>query len=463
MPDEMTDDWSGCYGESWSGLIVPEAFCHPAKYSRALIQRIYQHVMAEGWAQPGDVVVDPFGGVALGALDAQRLGLSWVGVELEPRFVALAQQNFDLWQRRYSSLPHWGTARILQGDSRNLAAIVAGAGIGVSSPPFLETGVGGSNNLVNLNRQAVSKNRPANLSQEARGLTYADNTPGQLGAMPAGEAPRLPLAPSVSVASPPYAGKAQEERCSERDRRRLEKLRPDLVGRFDTCFRVGEEYGTDPANLGNLPSGTLSISSPPFGEGETRDRSPVQAGTVADCIARAYTQDRQGTTLGNLASLSCSSPPYEASRTDCDFQRQAASGIDLSMPEASKGYGDSGIGRERTQEAIDTFWSAARTIVEQLHIVLRPGAHAVWVVKAFVRKGQIVDFPGQWQVLCESCGFVTLHEHHALLTEERGTQYDLNGKAHTKKVERISFFRRLAQSKGSPRIDWEIVLCMERR
>jgi hypothetical protein len=85
----MIDEWRGCYGEGWQGLIVPEAFAHPAKFSRALIQRIYEHVVAEGWAKPGDVVVDPFAGVALGALDAQRLGLNYVGVELEQRFVDL--------------------------------------------------------------------------------------------------------------------------------------------------------------------------------------------------------------------------------------------------------------------------------------------------------------------------------------------------------------------------------------
>jgi HTH-type transcriptional regulator/antitoxin HigA len=124
---------------------------------------------------------------------------------------------------------------------------------------------------------------------------------------------------------------------------------------------------------------------------------------------------------------------------------------------ASEDYDDT-AGNIGNQQG-DTFWSAARTIVEQLYMVLRPGAHAVFVLKAFVRNGQIVDFPGQWQALCESVGFVTLHEHHAMLTEERGTQIGLDGERHTKKVERKSFFRRLAESKGSPRIDYETVIC----
>jgi hypothetical protein len=46
-----------------------------------------------------------------------------------------------------------------------------------------------------------------------------------------------------------------------------------------------------------------------------------------------------------------------------------------------------------------------------------------------------------------------------MLVEEKGTQMDMFGNAITKTVERKSFFRRLAEAKGSPRIDWEDVIC----
>ena len=83
----ITDSWAGCYPSQWKGMIVPDAIAHPAKFSSRLIRRIYDHMRKEGWVLPGDTVIDPFGGVALGAMDAMRLGLSWRGVELEPRFV----------------------------------------------------------------------------------------------------------------------------------------------------------------------------------------------------------------------------------------------------------------------------------------------------------------------------------------------------------------------------------------
>lgn len=50
-------DWYGCYDGSWSSApLVPEAYAHPAKCSFALAERIYRHMLAEGWLQPGDTV-----------------------------------------------------------------------------------------------------------------------------------------------------------------------------------------------------------------------------------------------------------------------------------------------------------------------------------------------------------------------------------------------------------------------
>ena len=43
------DDWHRCYKEGWQGIIVPEAFTHPAKFARGLIRAIYEHAIEEGW------------------------------------------------------------------------------------------------------------------------------------------------------------------------------------------------------------------------------------------------------------------------------------------------------------------------------------------------------------------------------------------------------------------------------
>jgi hypothetical protein len=46
--------------------------------------------------------------------------------------------------------------------------------------------------------------------------------------------------------------------------------------------------------------------------------------------------------------------------------------------------------------------------------------------------------------------------------EDNGTQLALIGEDVDSIKERESFFRRLAEKKGSPRIDWESVLCMRK-
>ena len=108
-----------------------------------------------------------------------------------------------------------------------------------------------------------------------------------------------------------------------------------------------------------------------------------------------------------------------------------------------------------------TFWQAAKQILEQCHQILRPGGHAIWVCKDFVRKGKRVPFSDDWLKLCEAVGFKLVCRHKAMLLKEE-THKSLFGHDITKKTERKSFFRRLAEAKGSPRIDWEDVICMEK-
>ena len=132
------DVWAGCYSDSWQELIVSEAFCHPAKVSRGLSHRIYRHLLDSGYVRPGDTILDPFAGIGGFCLDAMTYGLRYIGVELEPRFVDLAQQNLDLWRRRYG----FTGGTIVQGDSRQLRQVLGDMPVGcvVASPPYAGVG-----------------------------------------------------------------------------------------------------------------------------------------------------------------------------------------------------------------------------------------------------------------------------------------------------------------------------------
>src|SRR3989304_1442633 len=109
----IIDEWEQCYEGGWKGWIVPKAFSHPAKFSRGLIERIYDHAIKEGWVKVGEWVLDPFGGCALGGLDSMARGLNCVGVELEEKFVKLGEQSINWWYTRLGDWPNLGSARIL--------------------------------------------------------------------------------------------------------------------------------------------------------------------------------------------------------------------------------------------------------------------------------------------------------------------------------------------------------------
>lgn len=332
-------DWHGCYNDSWKGIIVPEAFAHPAKMACGLTNRIFKHALSEGWIRPGDVVVDPFGGIGSTGIVGGCFGLKVVCVELEQKFVSLAEQNFKL-NRKAFECGHFGQRyqpQIIQGDSRRLSEVIASCDIVLGSPPFSV-------------RQPTANARPG------------EETP-------------------------------------------LQKMPAD-------------DYGQTPGQLGAMKPGSVEaiISSPPYESAIEKRKGPsgLMGGT------------------------------FRLGRSD--------------MQANAEGYGatDGNIGNDRGE----TFWQAARQIVSECHKILKPGGHAIWVVKAFVRKGKIVDFPGDWRRLCESQGFETACEHHAMLVKE--TRHDgLFGEI-TETKERKSFFRRLAEKKGSPKIDYEVVICTQK-
>src|SRR3990167_1073382 len=135
-------DWHECYGQSWRDVLVPEAFSHPAKMARGLVRRIFGYLLAEGLVRAGDTVLDPFGGIGTTGIEAGVRGVRSVIVELEPKFVALAQANVEkhrrAWEATGKPIPV-----VLQGDSRRLRAVLREHGIidaVVSSPPYVSGG-----------------------------------------------------------------------------------------------------------------------------------------------------------------------------------------------------------------------------------------------------------------------------------------------------------------------------------
>jgi len=265
-------NWYGCFDGSWTGNLVPDAFAHPAKAPFGLAERIYRHMLAEGWIKPGQKVIDPFGGVACLGFHAMLYGLHWEGVELEARFVALAEQNIALWNERYAAhMPNWGTARIRQGDSRRLASILAGAQGSVSSPPYGQPG-----EQPCASQSAAIKDYHAFTRGDGTKFDHQMTTPGNLAGLPLGTV-------EGAVSSPPYAESAVAKNSTGVDlRKQYETYRSQGGGASFEAFEATQrkhsgDYGTTPGQLGALPQGEPPagcVSSPPYSDALSSGEGP---------------------------------------------------------------------------------------------------------------------------------------------------------------------------------------------
>ena len=121
------DRIKGLYDQNWNGFICPESFSHPAKFARGLAFWLVAHALAEGWLVPGDTVADCFAGIGCGALPVLLHGVNWIGVELEPKFVELGEQNLAYWRQRYGHRMQGAQAHLSAGG---FAGTVQGPGGG---------------------------------------------------------------------------------------------------------------------------------------------------------------------------------------------------------------------------------------------------------------------------------------------------------------------------------------------
>lgn len=476
-------DWpmSQVYGQGWGDLIVPEAYAHPAKFSRLLVFKIVSFMLERGYVAPGSTVGDPFGGVALGGIACAYSGLRWFGVELEPRFVELAQKNIALHARELSILG-CPLPVIVQGDSRKFAAVVRDAAAVVTSPPYAETLA--ANNPDPPEVKTVRPHLPpaeevaAYLRErrKAAGLSRGD-IDRALGThtlyswyegRPAG----------TQIPTPEHWRKLKgilhlDDRF---DHGILTEVEVEATGKNTTAGRFSPDstYGTTEGNVGALPAGDLAavVTSPPYaesvkgdhGERETAEESRAKRKTPGGSLGQSARNGGYGVSEGQLGALppgdvaAVLTSPFAASLNDKP-SKQVLAGSGGRMGVSCKnddGYGttEGQVGRESG----DTYWAAVRDIYAQCHQALRPNGWLVCVVKDYVSKGAVVPLCDQTAALLEHLGFEVRIRVRAWLTSER-EQPDLFGGTVKDGVSRKSFFRRLHERKRPDlRIDWETVL-----
>jgi hypothetical protein len=265
--------------------------------------------------------------------------------------VDLCRANFALHRAKWEAL---GVPQpvVIQGDSRRLRAVLAGADGCVSSPPYAE-----SNMNISHDHGACQK-----VWREAVNVDGYGQTSGQLGAMKEGD---------VAAA--------------------LGSIGRMAEGEFQGC-----------------------VTSPPYENGQ--DRRRPHGGHVADGE-------------GGFRGYYSNNP--------------------------------ANLGNPQGVDAPETYWVACRQIYAEVFALLRPGGHIALICKDYVRDKQRQPLCDRTWALLQHVGFLPVTRIYAMLGRKWKEEL-LTGETVEREKSRKSFFRRLAERKGSPRIDWEEVLVMQK-
>lgn len=522
--------WADCYDDRWTGFIVPASFAHPAKYSKALIERIYDHMLWKGWLVKGAVVGDCFGGVATGGLIAAYRGLEWVGVELEGRFCNLALDNFLLHSPKWchcdnkNSQVHsvWLELRKKYQGDKPYAPTEVGAVLRKGMQEHLSfqgksldqgsTGKADGPNSVEQRCSVVRSNEEKTVcAGEQR--KPCDGEERELGRRALRESERLcgdstkrkakTGACSLDGNAP---GQADDSRRggspsqSKQNRQSpFQSSSNDSGGTYEASRDGGRQHPKEEKTCSDC--GGLRIPLPVIVQGDSRKFHEIVrevCGVVtsppyADSIDRPSGidpdkvkkpggpngntfHDIYGESSGQIGRLKegaleavVTSPPWES---NCEG---GVKGSRLkNAPTEGKGHYASPAAREAQMErdeqktygespgqigkdSGETYWIAMKSVYSSCFLAIKPGGFIGVVVKDYVKNKQVVPLCDDTARLLEHCGFVVVERVHAMLVKKTSHDDLFNG-ATTQTKSRKSFFRRLAEAKGSPEINFEQVI-----
>lgn len=483
------EDWFGCYG-SRGDLFAKESYRHPAKMGVGLTYRIFEHGAARGYWKPGDLILDPMGGIGTTAIVGASLGYRVAMIELERHFIELAQGNLYLWEHKHGRRP---PVALFHGDARKLSELLGGVNSSgaVSSPPYAG------------NPRQGNDHHPER--QEGGGLW-----PGNYDAEPA----------AAAISSPPYGDSAlpfavnwkamrmardgqwdeaiayvrAKERAAVRKGQKFGEATDETIRRRleEALDRVAGGYS---GNGARAPV-DKAVSSPPFlaalrGGGIQETGYGDGSDKVGE---RTYAASTVGKTPGQIGNLrdpagdidtvidgALTSPPWfkEARGGLQGFSDSAkASGVAAERMRAGQ-RGGNGASAEAIQRQMEraaehvygdspeqvgntegeTYCLAMLQVYRQLHLVLKPGGVVALVTKNPVRKGKLRRLDLDTIGLMDAAGFTLLERHRAMLREELGAQHTLDGGVVEVVRERKSFFKRLHEKRNPDlRVDHEDVL-----
>ena len=236
----------------------------------------------------------------------------------------------------------------------------------------------------------------------------------------------------------------------------------------------------DSRQFASIVAGELDgcVTSPPF----TTDQ-PCASQTKALKDYHAFTRgdgtkrDKGMLSDGNIAALPAgslsgvvTSPPFadKVAFADKKFEAEHKKGVTADQyekkPYDKRGFLDPDYAENAAtcnlgsfRDCTPTYWSACRAVYDQVRLALKPGGVFCLVLKSYVSKGRLVDLPAQTCTLLTALGFDVFELTRAWLVKEE-KHPGLFGEEVVKTKAKKSFFRRLAEKRGSPPIDFEVVL-----
>ena len=459
----MFEDWYGLYKRGWGKMIVPDAYSHPAKFSKGLIEKIYDWGQEQGYWDKSSVILDCFGGVGLGGVVAMMKGYNWLGVELEPKFVTMANQNFEHIRELWKGNPP-GQATILQGDSRNLREVLGQArvdGIITSSP---------------WEQQIPQQDKGFKMPHDTTGKIKGDygSTPGQLGNMKEGNFDAVITSPSYVNINPAQSSKGI-------DLKKQYRTYQNQGGgsSFESFCNIqgkhSEGYGKTEGQIANLPEGSIEavITSPPYSEirqdgGSTKEGYGGTTNYTGE-PRKTWRTQRDQRNIGNMPEGNIdailTSPPWEnmgtpnhKGQTDSLRGGKFQGGGDKFL---SNDYGTTPgqIGKQSGEN----YWAAVRDVYAECFQVLKPGGIMVVVVKSFIRNKKLVNLPDMTLKLLEHIGFEPLWYIRAWQIRPGPIRTKLTGE-NTQRIKTDKGFFRRDYEKKNPhnRIDYEIILIVQK-
>ena len=337
-------------------FFVPDSFVHPAKMDAQLLIWI-----VEKYTEAGETILDCMAGSGTTML-ACSLGRNAILVELEEKFCKMCRDNWEQVKMRPQLGYSMGECQIIQGDTRNLEAILCNvqqSDIVVSSPPYGEA-IGRDakyyEKIDTANKKRALEMYDKQLPSYTANLQYSyvkdnmGNTAGNIGNLKYGDTDSISISPQSIplvnhiITSPPYEGTLE---ASSRHTK------------------------------GGIPG---------------RDKVLGQTGTYA--------------TLEDAEII--------AKKVSKGFQSPEAIKMIEMIEGLPRGYAQNpaNIGNFKS----DSYLEAMLQVYQQCFAVLKSGGLMILVVKPFIRQKTVVHLEEDTKVLAEKAGFTFVEQHYRILS-----------------------------------------------